>query len=85
MLHIIPDDTETMPTAEHQIASETPKVTQEHSYNTQARRIQEQELMANYVTTINNITSTPINPAPLVRPAGEEWAVINQVTSELTL
>ena len=41
--------------------------------------------MANHVATIKTPTSTPRNPVPLVRPAGEDWAVIDQVTDHLTL
>ena len=70
--HIIPDDTKPLPPAAHKKASETPRVPQEHRYNTRARRIQGQYLMENHVTTINTPTYTPSKPAPLVCPAGED-------------
>ena len=46
---IIPDDTEPIPPVAHQKATETPKVPQVHSYNTQSCSIQGQDLMANHV------------------------------------
>ena len=74
-----------MPPVAHQKAAEIPKVTQENRYNTRARNIQGQDLMANHVETITTPTDTPSKPAPLMRPAGEDWAVIDQVTGKLTL
>ena len=41
--------------------------------------------MENHVAKINTSPSTPSNPEPLMCPAGEDWAVIDQVTGELTL
>ena len=58
---------------------------QVHRYNTQSRPLQGQYLMSNHVATINNPTYTPINPSPLVLPAVEDWAVIDQATGNLTL
>ena len=41
--------------------------------------------MENHEATINTPPSKPSKPAPIVRPAGEDWAVIDQVTGKLTL
>ena len=83
--HIIPYDTKPMPPAAHQNTEETHKIPTQHRYNTRARIIQGQDLMENHVATINTPPSKPSKPAPLVRPAGEDWAVIDQVTGNLTL
>ena len=54
-------------------------------YNTWERRLQVQDLMENYVATINTQTSTPSKPAPLVRSSGKDWEIIDQVTGKITL
>ena len=40
--------------------------------------------MENHEATINPLTFKPSKPAPLVIPAGEDWAVVDQVTGNLT-
>ena len=83
--HLIPDETGPMAPTAHQKSAETPKVTKQHRYNTRAMRLQGQDLMANHVATINTPPYTPRKPAPLMRPAGEDWEFTDQVTGKLTL
>ena len=66
-------------------STETLNVPQVHRYNNRAQHLQGQDLMENHVATIKRLTSTPSNPETLVRPAGEDWSVIDQATSNLTL
>ena len=75
--HIIPYDTEPMPPAARQKAAETHKIPTQHRYNTRVRRLQGYDLMANHVATINTPPYKPSKPEPLVRPAREEWAVVD--------
>ena len=41
--------------------------------------------MTNHVAKINTPTSTPSNPAAIVRPEGKDWVVIYQVTGNLAV
>ena len=44
-----------------------------------------QALMEKYVATINAPPDIPNKQEPLVRPEGDYWAVVDQVTGNLTL
>ena len=81
--HVIPYDTKPLPPVAHQKAAETYKIPTQHRYNTREKHLQGQDLIANHVATINTPPYKPSKPAPLVRLAGEDWAVINQVTGNL--
>ena len=81
--HIILEAMEPIPPASHQSANYNPTVTKVHRYNTHTRWLQ--DLMENCVATINTSTAAHRKTAFLVRPAGEEWAVIDQATVNLTL
>ena len=73
------------PPIAHQKAAETHKIPTQLRYNTREKNIQGQDLIANHVATINTPPYKSSKPAPLVRLAGEDWAVINQVTGNLVL
>ena len=75
---IILDEMDPMPPSAYQITRGNPTVPQTHRYNTRSRQLQGRDLMENHMATINNPTPSSRNKSPLVRPAGDDWAVIKQ-------
>ena len=84
--HVILDDTDARSPLTHPYNGNICNIPPVHIYKTRARRMQDHDLMANHVATVQPLNTPEMAiPAYSINKTGEEWAHTNKTTGDMKI